>query len=806
MRGVVSVPIVLLAAVFWALLELGGAGFWSPYRLLLAVVAAALLATWTLSLSPRFQPSTLITLAAGILLTVRVLVEPPLFGRGYVLAALGVIVYGVTRWLAIGHRRALLLLARGLVVLGGVEACWGLLQPRPISGTFFNPNHFAGFLNMTLGLALGFACGAWPSRRAAGLWAGVAVILAAGVVASGSRAGVATSLLTLIFAAFLLAWRRARRGRSALGWLAAAWIATAVLGIGVERTLSRTDLSDVLRRLTLYQDTVELIFDHPAAGVGAGMYAWYFRPYQTFDTGKRFDHAHSDLLEVAAEWGIPVAAALLLFVVWQIVTAARVVIYSVDVRGTGGGRGDRGEGLQLGAAAASFALMIHGLVDFQLPMSANLMAFAMVLGMCGQGPTTETTEHRRWPRLLLSFLLITMAVAAGRQLLALEVGRRALVAGDLERAALQGPRWPSFHFRLGTLYRDAPEHRDLAAAKRSLELAAELNPYSWRYRQELARFFENAGRLDLAEQAYVETLARNPRGLEDRYRTAGFYLRRGDPRRGRILLRQVLVEDESRLVPGAELLLSLGMSPVELAHWWPRHPPARRALVEVLSRDAVETGAELLDAAWQDWLESIPPPSISDGDFYVERLLDAAAAAVARQAWIELASVNGLVDEEFVARRNELWNGGFEKEITGGALGWKVPDMGDASVLRAPVGKDGDWSLQLTFSGGTDFRRVRQLAAVEPGAPYLLSFAVRSENLDSPHGIRLQVLDLQSREVLTTSASLSGTVGWRRFEKTFETIGPLVVVRLAVPPDGAGERTVIGELWLDAMVLRQVEE
>jgi O-antigen ligase len=797
--------LALVGAVAVGLLDLGGVGTRGLYQLFLWVLAAALLATWTLPVRWPGRPIALAALVAGLYLTARVVLEPPLTGRGYVLAALAAVAYLCSRWLAAADRGAAQRLAWGLVAIGGVEACWGLLQERPISGSLFNPNHFAGFLNLTLGLALGSLHGVWRSRPLAALFGGGALLMVLGVLSSGSRAGVAVLLLTLAFVALLVALRRLRERRPALRWTAAALLLIGFFAFGTYRALTRSDVSDIVRRLTIYQDTVDLVADHSWTGVGAGMYAWRFRPYQSFDTDKRFDHAHQDFLEVAAEWGLPIALLLFVFFGWQVASAAEGFL--ADRR-----EDARDRGLLLGASAAATSMLAHGLVDFPLQIPVNLTAFAMVLGLCraGRDRAAADPEPQLRPlvvRAVVSVLLVGLGAGAGRQLAETEIGRRALDAEDLEAVGDADPAWPMFHFRLGILRRDLPDRRDLAVARRALERTVELNPYNWRYWFELGRLYESAGQLDLAETAYREALRLNPRSNDDRHRVAGFYLRRGDFRQGLILLRQALAEDDELLTPGAELLLSLGMSPAELGRWWPRHPAARRVLVEVLSRDpGVEAPAAAgapRAAAWQDWLAAVPPPTLAGGGFYVDRLLAAGAAAEARRAWIDLAAVSGLVDEDFMARRNDLWNGGFELELSGAALGWKFPEAGGTRLGLAPVGKGGGLSLILEFYGEEDFRRVRQQAVVDPATGYTLRFLARCESLVAPGGVRLQVLDVASREVLYTSEPIADSMGWTRFEGQFETAGPQVLVRLAAPNDADGSRTVSGKLWLDSVALHR---
>ena len=127
-----------------------------------------------------------------------------------------------------------------------------------------------------------------------------------------------------------------------------------------------------LARLGVYQDTLALVADHPVVGVGPGMYVWRFRPYQTVDGDRLYDHAHNDYLETAAEWGIVAAVAVWGFVFWRFLQANRVFLTS---RSTGR------QGLALGCAAGIFSVLVHSLVDFSLQLPAILMIFCTVVGL-----------------------------------------------------------------------------------------------------------------------------------------------------------------------------------------------------------------------------------------------------------------------------------------------------------------------------------------------------------------------------------------------------------------------------------------
>jgi len=116
-----------------------------------------------------------------------------------------------------------------------------------------------------------------------------------------------------------------------------------------------------------------VIADQPWLGIGPGMYKWRFRPYQPGPVSLWYDHAHNDYLQVAAEWGVPLALAFWAIVIWFFLASARLFLAER--------RDSWLQGMALGCAGALLSILLHSLVDFNLQIPTNLMLFCMVLGL-----------------------------------------------------------------------------------------------------------------------------------------------------------------------------------------------------------------------------------------------------------------------------------------------------------------------------------------------------------------------------------------------------------------------------------------
>jgi O-antigen ligase len=172
-------------------------------------------------------------------------------------------------------------------------------------GPFLSRNNFAGFLELTLPVALWLAFeGDRPRRLVYTVMA--AAMLAAGL-ASASRAG-ATVLVLQTGVALMLLRRAPSRTPMVMQLAAATAVLAAVAGAGtLAARLGEPDPMQYRREIA--RSALEMIREHPWKGFGLGTFASVYPAYATFDAGARVNHAHNDWLEWASQGGLPFAAA-----------------------------------------------------------------------------------------------------------------------------------------------------------------------------------------------------------------------------------------------------------------------------------------------------------------------------------------------------------------------------------------------------------------------------------------------------------------------------------------------------------------
>ena len=307
-------------------------------------------------------------------------------------------------------------LALCLVGLGLFEAFYGLVQylagwqyiwnvPRRFyqsaaTGTYINHNHYAGFLEMVLPLALGLAFYHWqkarrfrrrslralfdhltdPEIRKCFLLLLAAIVLLIAIVFSFSRMGM-ISMLVSLGAMAAVAWIGGRRAPVpavlivlllAGGVATAAWVGVGPVVERFEELPQNEPLANATEgRMALWKNSAELIRAHPWTGVGLGCFQYAFTRVQRVGLIYIADHAHNDYLELAAELGLPCAAFLFATIFWL---AFRILEAAL------GATSALARSLALGSFGAAIALLAHSVADFNLYIPANALVFAVILG------------------------------------------------------------------------------------------------------------------------------------------------------------------------------------------------------------------------------------------------------------------------------------------------------------------------------------------------------------------------------------------------------------------------------------------
>lgn len=194
-------------------------------------------------------------------------------------------------------------------LLAGLVPAWRpfFYEAGRLAGPFQYANSFALFLLLGLVMLPQF----WPRL----LQSGVALLLLFGIVSTGSRGGLILLVLWIVFS--LLRSHSVRRIIPVLGIAAAIAVVLALWNHGwvFTRFLTTDSLSTVWGRLLYYKDGIRLLLQKP---LGVGYLGWFYlqRMIQTGVYNVRY--IHNDWLQMALDYGLPAALALLVLVIWRL--------------------------------------------------------------------------------------------------------------------------------------------------------------------------------------------------------------------------------------------------------------------------------------------------------------------------------------------------------------------------------------------------------------------------------------------------------------------------------------------------------
>jgi O-antigen ligase len=205
------------------------------------------------------------------------------------------------------------------------------------------------------------------------------------LVQTGSRGGLICSSMGVLVAAILMVvsiWKLRRR------YAAAVAVAAFGLTVALVSRLGRIASQGLIDegRLSVYGLSWQAIKERPLLGAGIGTFPDLFPAFRGDNlwTWGVWDYAHSTILEIAFEMGIPVAVLIATGAVASACILLRAAAQSEPT--------DRA----ILAAIAGIAILsyLHSMIDFSLQIPGYLIVFGILLG-CGLARALTTKKQRR---------------------------------------------------------------------------------------------------------------------------------------------------------------------------------------------------------------------------------------------------------------------------------------------------------------------------------------------------------------------------------------------------------------------------
>lgn len=375
---------------------------------------------------------------------------------------------------------------------------------------------------------------------------------------------------------------------------------------------------------------------------------------------------------------------------------------------------------------------------------------------------------------------------------------RALSSWDretLERAVRLESDNAGYRHRLGQWEEFSLRGGELPRALGHYRRATELNPYESIYWLDLAEALLLAGESGEAEAALAHALRVDPHTPNTLWRAGNFWLRAGQPARGFPYFRQVIRADPA--LAAAVIQAShraLGDVDTVLREIVPRQPD----LLVLYLRQLVRFGEPAAAArVWEALVVLGRPFRPREVLSYLDTLIQAHELTAALNAWQDLKGLRLLSAADAVPGEL-LHNPELRAPILNGGFGWRVQRLPHVGVTLG-AGRHGPQppAVVIQFSGEENlhYRNFFQYVPVEPATRYRFQAWLRTEEISTDSGLRLELADaFDPRGPHAASEQVVGTQGWRRLQVELVT-GPhtrLLRAGIVRPPSRRLENRIRG--------------
>lgn len=291
--------------------------------------------------------------------------------------------------------------------LSGSEWIYGIRQVTyafPFA-SFINRHHFAGFMEMTIGLTLSLLYGS-STRKDKKLLLIIAIILMGiSVVLTGSRGGILSLLGVIAFVTIInltnksdnygeyeTSSSKSYTGLILVGSSLALLLALlgSVLFLGGDNSLMRgvgmTAQADVSNgRTHFWQTALQIFINNPIIGTGLDSFGIAYTKFDTWNGTMRVEQAHNDYLQILSDAGILGFACAAAFIFTLYKKGFRLLTETTN---------RFGRGILVGCLAGCFGILMHSFVDFPLRTPSNAFFF-LTLAALATSSVRYSRLHQR---------------------------------------------------------------------------------------------------------------------------------------------------------------------------------------------------------------------------------------------------------------------------------------------------------------------------------------------------------------------------------------------------------------------------
>ena len=362
---------------------------------------------------------------------------------------------------------------------------------------------------------------------------------------------------------------------------------------------------------------------------------------------------------------------------------------------------------------------------------------------------------------------------------------------SLKCAIALEPYNAAYHDLLGRNLLFVAQEPSLAVT--AFKKAIELNPYTSAYLLDLAQAYYGMGNEQENLASIRKAMTVDPRTPGVAWSAGNFFLVQGDIAAALQQFATVLRNDPSLTAP----VLSVCWRTLQDVHTiesiLPPDPAVHLEFIKLLISQGETVAAH---SAWSTLMQLHREFDYHQALFYVDGLIDLRDAALAREAWNQLAAASSVL-ARYGTSGNLVVNSAFAEDILNAGFDWRYSPSTTESVALDPseVHSSGR-SLLISYSGSGADSGVYQYVPVDPDTRYTLSAWVKSDDLDTANGPSVAAIDAFRNTVYATTDETVGVTPWHQLSKDFETDSAtrMLVIRFVRNPGTTGIR---GRFWVD---------
>ena len=378
-----------------------------------------------------------------------------------------------------------------------------------------------------------------------------------------------------------------------------------------------------------------------------------------------------------------------------------------------------------------------------------------------------------------------------------------LTIESLRLATRLNPGNSTYHVQLGRLYQYSITNPRPKEAILEFQDAVKANPYDPQAWINLAAAHEFQGDTSKAEEDLRHASSLAPHLPVYQWTIGNYFLLHGNTQEAFRHLKVVLAGSRQydRTVFNVAWKAS-GNAAQILQELIPNSLPAEFSYLNYLVAEQRMPEAETL------WKRIAAAPKTFDpheASGYIDTLIKTGRADAAYRAWIDLQGKGLIQAPPGSTNQNLITNGNFEDPLLDMGFGWRIQDVHgvyaglDTSTFHSP---GHSLSVQFTGNQNLNYHQIFQFVKVSPNHKYQLDAFMKTQDIASDSGPRLEVVDAYDPRVLDKfTPGMTGTSGgWNPLNMEFTT-GPrtqVLLVLLVRPPSKADDDDAItGRVWLD---------